>query len=169
MRIERRKWPDTPHYGWPATMLGEDEHGAWLGCPGGRRVSMPDGTETIGERAAVWCVPWDDWFLVGFWLEHPEVSIYVDVCTPAAWSDGGARMIDLDFDVIVWRPAKGGHVELVDEDEFELHRVALAYPDDVIAGARTAAADLLQRVRAGEPPFTAAAAAQWVDRLPSRS
>lgn len=35
--IERRKWPDLPHYGHHGWPLGEDEHGLWIelrvGCP----------------------------------------------------------------------------------------------------------------------------------------
>ncbi|MFP5254172.1 MAG: DUF402 domain-containing protein, partial [Actinomycetes bacterium] len=45
------------------------------------------------------------------------VELYIDICTPAVWNERGARTIDLDLDIVVWAPARGGHVELVDEDE----------------------------------------------------
>lgn len=165
--IERRKWPDSPHYGVTGTVLGSDEHGVWVGARPGSTIQMPDGTCRVGERPAVWCVSRDDWFLLHFWHGHPEVDIYVDICTPPVWNARGARMVDLDFDVIVWTPAKGGHTALVDEDEFEEHRVALAYPDDLIANARRAAADVLARVEAAEPPFTLETAAPWLELVSS--
>lgn len=127
--LERRKWPDSPHYSSQGYVLGADEVGVWLG--------------------------------------HPELDIYVDVAAPAIWSDRGARMVDLDFDVIVWND--GRPAELVDEDEFEQHRIELAYPPHLVDDARRAASDIFRRVRAGEPPFAQESLAPWqamLDDLP---
>lgn len=163
--IERRKWPDSPHYGTLGVVLGGDEHGTWVGARPGSLVVMPDGTERRGEWHAVWCVPHDDWFLLHVWHGHPEVHLYIDICTPPVWNDRGARMIDLDFDVVVWNAQMGGHVELVDEDEFEQHRVELAYPADLVERARRAATDVLTRVQRAQAPFSVEASAPWLRGL----
>jgi len=163
--VERRKWPDSPHYGMTGRVLGEDEFGVWVGALPGSRVLMPDGSERPGERPAVWCLPRTDWFLLHFWQGHPEVDLYVDIATPPVWNERGARMVDLDFDVIVWNAARGGRVELVDVDEFEQHRVTLAYPESLIAEARRAAEDVLARVTAGDAPFCQPSVQPWLDRL----
>jgi protein associated with RNAse G/E len=151
--MERRKWPDSPHYGTTGVVLGEDEHGVWVGAHPGSAIVMPDGTERTGERHALWCVPHDDWFLMHLWHGHPEVDLYVDICTPPTWSERGVRM------------EKGGTVELVDVEEFEEHRMALAYPDDLVEWARRAAMDILARVRDLRAPFNAESAAPWLDQL----
>ena len=65
--VERRKWPDLPHYGVTGLVLGEDEHGVWVGARSSVIVA-PDGTERRGERPAVWCLPRTDWFLIHAWL-----------------------------------------------------------------------------------------------------
>jgi protein associated with RNAse G/E len=161
--LERRKWPDSPHYSSQGYVLGADGVGVWLGTRPGNEVYRGDKVSHVGAHAVVWCVPHDDWFLAHFLLGHPEVDIYVDVAAPATWSDRGARMVDLDFDVIVWND--GRPVELVDEDEFEQHRIELAYPPQLVDDARRAASDIFRRVRAVEPPFDQESLAPWRDML----
>lgn len=163
--LERRKWPDAPHYGVLGTVLGEDDHGVWVGARPGNTVVDPDGTVRQGTYPMVWCLPRADWCMLHFLSGHPEVDVYIDICTPAVWNDRGARTVDLDFDVIVWKEPRAELVELVDEDEFEEHRVALGYPDDLVAKSRRAAADVLARTRAGHAPFTAAVARPWFEML----
>jgi protein associated with RNAse G/E len=165
MWIVRRKWPDSPHYEMSGVVLGDDEYGTWLGSKAGTPVRTPSGEERTGDYSAVFCVPRDDWYFVHFWVGHPEVEIYVDICAPAEWATDKVSMVDLDFDVIRWNAAKGGHVQLVDEDEFEEHRVSLAYPDDLEANARRAAQDVLGRATRGEPPFNLDCAAPWLTAL----
>lgn len=161
MWLVRRKWPDSPHYEMSAVVLGEDECGTWLGTKAGAPVRTPSGDERPADYSAVFCVPPDDWFFAHFWIGHPEVEIYVDICAPAVWSRDKVSMIDLDFDVIRWNAARGGHVELVDEDEFEEHRVALRYPEGIESGARRAAAEVFDRVTSSDAPFNLAAAEPW--------
>jgi protein associated with RNAse G/E len=72
------------------------------------------------------------------------------------------RLVDLDFDVIVWRDRS---VELVDEDEFEQHRVELGYPDELVAAARAESARVFEQVAAGVPPFSLSTAAPWMQTL----
>ena len=161
--IERRKWKDTPHYGAQAVFLGEDEHGRWAGTLPGNRCYKANGPEWIGTYPTVWCLPRDGWFLAHHLVGHAEVDIYIDIAAPAVWSDRGATLVDLDLDVLVWND--GRPVELVDEDEFELHRVELAYPDEIVAAARAAAAEILEQATAGDPPFDRATAAPWLRAL----
>ena len=162
VRLERRKWPDAPHYGMTGKVLGEDDSGVWVGARAGSTVVLPNGTETPGQYDVVWCIPRDKWLLAHFWHGHLEVDVYVDICTPAVWNERGVRMVDLDLDVILWNQSKGGHIELVDEDEFEEHSVAFDYPEDLVVGARRAAADILAKVQAKEAPFTREAADPWL-------
>lgn len=95
------------------------------------------------------CLYWTDrsWNLAVSW--HPDGrprSHYVNIASPATWSDGVLRCVDLDLDLI--RSADEDRVIVDDADEFELHRVKWAYPDDLVATCREtcdAVADLLGR------------------------
>jgi protein associated with RNAse G/E len=62
--------------------------------------------------------------------EWRPISHYINVASPADWSDGTLRFIDLDLDVI-WR--HDNTVILDDEDEFELHRERFGYPPELVA------------------------------------
>ncbi len=74
---------------------------------------------------------------------------YANVSLPATFDGETVRWVDLDLDVTV----RDGVIELVDEDEFEEHRLAMRYPDDVVDAAREAAAELLRLAEARTPPF----------------
>ena len=163
MWIERRKWKDDPHYGSEGVILGEDEHGLWVGAGAGNRMYKGTGPMAAGSHRLVWCVPPDGWFLAHFLEDHSELDIYIDVAAPAVWSDRGAKLVDLDFDVLVWNDGRA--VELVDEDEFDAHSVALGYPDDLVLAARSAAAVLLEQATDAAPPFSRRCAQPWFDLL----
>lgn len=156
---------DVPHYGAEGVFLGEDEHGLWAGANAGNRIYK--GTEAVvtGSHRIVWCLPRDGWFLAHYLEGHAELDIYIDIAAPAVWSERGAKLVDLDLDVIVWNDGRA--VQLVDEDEFELHRVALGYPDDLVDSARSAAARVLEEATAGAAPFGSATAARWFTTLES--
>jgi protein associated with RNAse G/E len=159
--IQRRKWKNSPHYGSEGVFLGEDEHGRWLGAQPGNRMYKGTGPILRGKYPVVWCVPSDGWFLAHYLIGHPDLEIYVDVAAPAVWSDRSVKIVDLDLDVIVWKD--GRPVELVDEDEFERHRVELGYPEEVATAARVAATRILASATAAAAPFNTDAAARWFD------
>jgi len=76
---------------------------------------------------------------------------YVNVATPATWSDGTLRFIDLDLDVI-WR-SDTGEVILDDEDEFALHQVRFGYPSDLIARAWRTGGEVRDMIARRSYPF----------------
>lgn len=49
--------------------------------------------------------------------------------------------------------------------EREEHRLAFAYPENLVSAARRAAQEVLTRVQAGEPPFDVATAAPWLELM----
>jgi hypothetical protein len=159
--LERRKWPDRPHYGHAGWIIGEDENGVWIEL----RIGSPvyRGPELLfhGAAGGLMCAP-----RAGGWLAwFPEVAdfeLYVDIVTGITHAPGSITMVDLDFDVIRYRT---GEVRLLDEDEFEQHRVELSYPQPVVDAARADAALVLEAVRKGDEPFAGGTAARWAQRI----
>ena len=149
-RVVYRKYDGGLHWNFPGWLLGEDEHGRWVGC-------APDTTAHRGaEVAAVWDVasvllfPRDAWWTASFNAEPHKTAIYCDISSVPEWRDGMVTMIDLDLDVIRRRD---GTVFVDDEDEFAEHQVRYAYPPDVVAGAERSAAWLLDAVTQRSGPF----------------
>lgn len=159
--LERRKWPDRPHYGHAGWIIGEDEHGVWIEL----RIGSPvyRGPELLfhGTAGGLMCAPrgggWLAWF-----PEVADFELYVDIVMGITHAPGSITMVDLDFDVIRYRT---GEVRLLDEDEFEQHRVELSYPRPIVDAARVDAALVLEAVRSGDEPFAGVAAARWAQRI----
>ena len=106
------KWGGRPHWEYDAVLLGYDEHGDWLGIPGGTHMSRPD-AEYVAPVAQVVLVPPpgpDDerGWLATFHAPGGPVQVYVDMTTPPAWDGPVLRAVDLDLDVVRERPAACG-------------------------------------------------------------
>lgn len=158
------KWGDRPHWRFEGTYLGEDVHGHWVGFPRGTHNSRP-GFSFESEVDAVTLVPYDDWCLATFHAPGIWCDMYVDIATPAVWSDDRVTSTDLDLDVIRMSPAPAdaspppkpgsawGQVFVDDEDEFTEHQVAYGYPDDVVRAARESCDRVLAAVRQQRAPY----------------
>ena len=73
--VERRKWPDHPHYGHDATWLGEDERGTWLALTPGRPIYRGDTVLFVAEGAGgVVLVPRGEWWMAWFLFVNPEAD-----------------------------------------------------------------------------------------------
>ena len=150
MWVQARKWPDRPHYSYMARVLGNDSHGHWFGLPRGTLWRRPGGQKDLSRQVEVLLAPADGWW-VAAWQGEPSTSeLYVHVTTPPDYCYGRLTCVDLDLDVLRWRD---GSVTLVDDDEFEDHRVRLGYPPEVVNGATTTAAWLKEAVAERRPPF----------------
>ncbi|HYZ93479.1 MAG TPA: DUF402 domain-containing protein [Actinomycetota bacterium] len=163
VHCELPKWVEHPHYQFDADLLGRDEYGTWLGCPPGTPFIGPKSPGTWHHAMAI-LVPDNEWWLVTYQGqgEPQNLEVYVDITTPAEWpSETVCRAIDLDLDVARFRD---GRIELLDEDEFEEHRAAFAYPDDVAERALTTAQSVLDAMRERREPFDSAGF-RWLEQI----
>ena len=148
------KWGDRPHWQFDGTYVGSDEHGDWIGFAAGTLMARP-GLEVRPPNDQVGLVPAAgpdearSW-LATFHAPGGAVQTYVDMTTPPYWEGGVVHAVDLDLDVI---KTLEGDVIVDDQDEFDLHRVEHAYPEDVVALALGTRDRVLAAVRDGEPPF----------------
>jgi hypothetical protein len=160
--FERRKWPDTPHYGHAALQLGEDEFGTWYRVVEGTPWYKGGEFHANGEWDATILVPHHDAYIAWFWGEGVgQLDLYVDIVTHVERLPESLFAVDLDLDIVRFRD--DGRVQLIDEDEFAVHQVELSYPTAIIDHALKAANETIELVRAGTAPFDGAAARQWTD------
>jgi uncharacterized protein len=141
--------------------LGDDAHGTWLWGPSGRTIRRGEEPLFTTEQDALVLIVDDAWWSPSWWVGHPEISVYVNIGTPPVRHGELITSTDLDLDVIRFRD---GRVEIVDQDEFDLHQRELGYPAEVIESTERAAEAALALVRAGTPPFDDATAQRWIDR-----
>ena len=153
VNVVYRKYDGSLHWNHPSLLLGEDEHGVWIGCPAGMVARRGYEPPTVFAFASVMLFPREAWWTAAFNAKPREPEIYCDVTTVPQWHDGEVTMVDLDLDVLRFRD---GRVHLDDEDEFAEHQVSFAYPPDVVSQARAAADWLLAAVTERREPFGSA-------------
>jgi hypothetical protein len=158
--VRYTKWGEHLHWYFDLERLGTDRYGTWLAGRRGITKRRGDEPPQRERHGFVMLVPGEGRW-TAYWSVDDEIELYVDVTTTPEWTTEGVTAVDLDLDVVRWR---GGGVEVLDEDEFDEHRVALAYPPDVVAGARATAAWLVEAITARREPFGSTGPA-WLAHL----
>ena len=79
-----------------------------------------------------------------------KVLWYCNVAMPASFDGKTLRWVDLDIDIRCYRD---GAPEVLDEDEFEQHRVELGYPAEVVERALAARDEALRLAQERVFPF----------------
>jgi aminoglycoside phosphotransferase (APT) family kinase protein len=147
-----RKYDGSLHWHMTTRRLGQDEHGVWLGLPGGGEMRKGSGPAVPLVHGQVLLIPHDAWWTASFNERPCWTEIYCDITTPPQWlGPNEVTAIDLDLDVI--RRFDADTSELLDADEFAEHQVRYAYPPDVIEQA-VRSADWLSRAVLAAEPFT---------------
>jgi protein associated with RNAse G/E len=153
VRVVYSKYDGSAHRDYPARRLAEDDLGVWLGVVKGTE-SVYHGRPSVEQIPFVLLVPHHAWW-TGMFNPPPRTSeVYCDMATPARWDGDTVHIVDLDLDVV--RRRATGAVELLDEDEFDVHRERFGYTDDVVAQARAAASTLFEQLGNGTEPFATA-------------
>lgn len=147
IRFVTRKYDGSAHWEHPSVILGEDECGVWVGQRHGWFSERPGGSFTPETVSVTVLPPGSGWVATFFPASADGVRVYVDIV--AELDVERFTAIDMDLDVVL----AGDRLWIDDEDEFEQHRVALGYPDALVARCRRAADDATQRLRSGAPPF----------------
>jgi len=165
VRLEMTKWRDQPHWEMDAIFLGRDAAGDWIGFPSGTHMSRP-GMSVTTSNDQVGLVPGTATAVGQAWLatfHGPGGSVwtYVDMTTVPVWDGRTIRAVDLDLDVIEQLDRS---VVVDDQDEFDEHRVELAYPREIVDLATATRDIVLIAVRDKHPPFDGSAA-PWLDVL----
>ena len=163
VRVRFSKWDGTPHWAFDMEHLGDDAHGIWLWARAGTELRRGAEMPISAKHGFVKLVTPGSWW-TALWNDAPRsdgrsIHTYVDVITPAVWDGDTVRMVDLDLDVVRRSDLS---VEVDDEDEFDEHRTAMAYPDHIVDKARTETARLAIAVERGIEPF-GTVGDQWLE------
>ena len=164
--VEMQKWGGGPHWRYQCLYLGADDHGWWLGIPAGTHMSRP-GAVYVNPVPQVCLAPYGAGWLATWHAPGGEISVYVDMATPALWTptEGAAwvlRAVDLDLDVV---RGLDGEVWVDDEEEFAQHRRELGYPAEIVALATSSCERVRGLVQTGAAPFDETTPALWLARM----
>ena len=160
--VQYFKYDGGVHWRHDLKMLGEDEHGLWLGGPQGTVVQR--GREPPHSfHPFVQLIKPDRWWTLLFNGPHSRLcEVYVDVITPARWTaKDRVEMVDIDLDVVRYHD---GSVEVLDEDELVDHARRLGYPPALVDRARVTAAQVVARLENAVEPF-GVAGRRWLTEV----
>ncbi len=164
MEFASEKWGGVPHYRGDVRRLGEDGHGSWWWGRQGRSIFRGDVELFVTREDVLFLAPPDAWWNVAWWVDHPEVEVYVNIGTPVVEEADRLVSIDLDLDVI---RRVDGTVLVLDRDEFDEHQVLYGYPMDVVETVEAVTEEVRRMVERAAPPFDAATARRWIERARS--
>lgn len=165
-----RKYDRKPHYTFEADRLGEDDYGIWLGVRAGTPMTGPHGASRFPHTFTT-LVPRDEWYLATWYDPYVQpgegeffidLSLYVDIATPAEWPSE-THVITVDLDLDVYR-RRDGTIGIDDEDEFAEHQVSYGYPPEVIAAAWASCEKIHRMVTEGAEPF-GGASMRWLEMV----
>ena len=153
IRVEKAKYDGTIQAAWESELL--DHAGSLLRSvvPGGRPVYVLDRSRWVqsGETTCAVELYFEDrWYNVWHFPDDATHLWYCNVALPASFDGKTLRWVDLDIDIRCYRD---GAPEVLDEDEFEQHRVELGYPDEVVEGALAARDEALRLAQERVFPF----------------
>ena len=159
IRVEKAKYDGTIQAAWESELL--DHAGSLLRSivPGGRPVYVPDRSRWVESGKTTRAVELyfeDRWYNVWHFPDDTtdplwfKVLWYCNVALPASFDGKTLRWVDLDIDI---RCHRDGVPEVLDEDEFEQHRVEFGYPDEVVERALAARDEALRLAQARVFPF----------------
>jgi hypothetical protein len=149
--VDIRKWPDAPHWHYQVFELGEDAHGRWFCLPRHAVKQRRPEPPRLHIGTTVKLIPRRGSWVASFNAPDHRCDVYVDVAAgPAQVHARSITFVDVDLDVM---RDLDGQTRIIDVDEFEEHRISLAYPETLVAAARATADELHAAVSAQREPF----------------
>jgi protein associated with RNAse G/E len=147
------KYDQKPHYTWPATFVDDDgDQLRFESVVGGMLVHYTRGFQEPTRRRSMLTFWRDRWYNVftNYMLDGQLSNFYCNVAMPCFIKEYTLGFVDLDLDVRVY---PDGNYQVLDEDEFELHRVKYSYPAWVQDKARQTVDEIVALSKLGEGPF----------------
>jgi protein associated with RNAse G/E len=152
-KILSLKYDQKPHYTWPANFIEDDGERLYLrSVLGGVLTHYTRGFEEpqkLPSDLTFWRDRWYNVF-VNYDADYSIRNFYCNVGMPPIIASNLVTFVDLDLDVRVY---PDGSYDLLDEDEFAVHRVHYNYPEWVQQRAWQAVDEIIALAAAHEGPF----------------
>ncbi|GGE45524.1 UPF0374 protein [Pullulanibacillus camelliae] len=123
------------------------------------RVTEANGDQWRTEGSAIVYFSASHWFNVVAFSTAEGVEYYCNLASPSVLQNKELDYIDYDLDIAV----KGDRTfQLLDEDEFDLHKEAMHYPAPLVSLIEAAVEELKQWIREQRELFAPQQFAQWM-------
>ena len=92
----------------------------------------------------------DQWYNIIAMMRKNGVTYYCNVASPSVYDGESLKNVDYDLDLKVY---PNDEMEILDEDEFDEHRVKMNYSKDIVDIARNALQELIVMAENKTGPF----------------
>jgi uncharacterized protein len=113
-------------------------------------VTEADGRSWYTREPAICFFYPDKWFNIISMIRKTGIYYYCNLASPSIFDGESIKNIDYDLDVKVY-PNRA--IDVLDEDEFDMHREQMNYSSDIIEIVRESLDQLLTMIENEEVPF----------------
>jgi protein associated with RNAse G/E len=114
------------------------------------KIKEASGKEWVSRVPSIAYFPKDLWYNIIALMEPEGVRFYCNIASPRYMYQGVLTYIDYDLDVI---RSVDGQIQIVDQEEYDNHRLVYRYPKLVETKVRNGLNQLLSRLHTGITPF----------------
>lgn len=162
IKIQSYKHNGNLHRTWESTIVLKGTEQIVIGANDKTVVQESDGRTWITREPAICYFHAKHWFNVIGMLRDDGIHYYCNISSPFVFEDNSIKYIDYDLDLKVYPDMT---YDLLDEDEYELHRDAMKYPGVLDRILYNNISDLQRWVQQRKGPFSPGFVDQWYERF----
>ncbi|WP_102347637.1 nucleoside tri-diphosphate phosphatase [Bacillus sp. Marseille-P3661] len=162
IQIHSYKHNGNIHRVWEETTLLKGTRTVGIGGNDRTLVTESDGRTWITREPAICYFHADHWFNIIGMIRQDGVYYYCNLSSPFAWDGGVLKYIDYDLDIKVFPDMT---YNILDEDEYELHRREMNYPEEIDYILKKNVNDLIHWIRQRKGPFAPDFVDNWYERF----
>lgn len=149
------------HRIWSETTILKGSQNCIIGGNDRTTVTEANGRTWITREPAICYFHAHQWFNVIGMLREEGVYYYCNISSPFVYEENALKYIDYDLDVKVF-PDMTYHI--LDEDEYNFHKAAMNYPNEIDAILKNNLNTLLHWIHQRKGPFASEFVDMWYER-----
>ncbi len=161
VQIHSYKHDGNIHRIWEETTILKSTKGVIIGANDRTFVTESDGRTWVTREPAVCYFHGSHWFNIIGMLRQDGIYYYCNLSSPFAYDAEALKYIDYDLDIKVYPDMT---YVLLDEDEYEMHRKQMQYPEAIHTKLKQNMNILIQWIHQRKGPFAPDFVDIWYER-----
>lgn len=162
IEIQSYKHNGSLHRVWEETIVLKGTSKVVIGGNDRILVKEADGRNWRTREPAICYFDSEKWFNTIGMIRSDGIYYYCNLGTPFMWDDEALKYIDYDLDIKVFPDMT---FKLLDEDEYELHKKQMDYPQAIDRVLKKAVDELISWIHQRKGPFAPQFVENWYERF----
>ncbi|MDQ0352012.1 protein associated with RNAse G/E [Alkalibacillus filiformis] len=160
IKVQSYKHNGSLHRVWEETTVLKSQSNLLIGGNDRVKVYESDGRTWRTREPAITYFTSNYWFNIITMMRNDGVYYYCNISSPFIVDDEALKYIDYDLDIKVF---PDGTYKILDEDEFDIHRKQMNYPEVLQKILYKQLRTLEQWVQQGRGPFSSEFPEKWYE------